>query len=223
LNACSKKKAVSFAQENERLRQETDRLKKEYEQQNERLRQEIVTLKKEYEQKIDKLQNQIFEIAMQPNTIMTSNSNTTRMTQIINQLGTYAFDQQWMEQVLEENFTEDVFRGGPDKIAELAAQVLLMDTETQKPKVVCTDISRKMYRFIDPETHALQVDPGFQKTHRLIKWPLGQANLRVFTDTFMHNDPDDLHRDQWKVNDEFIEDHHKFPEKLHAFLKKSPK
>jgi hypothetical protein len=125
-----------------------------------------------------------------------------------------------MEQILEENFTEDVFRGGPEKIAELAAHVLLMDAETQKPKVLCTDLSRKTYRFIDPHTQELQVDPGFQKTHRLIKRPLGQANLRVFTDSFMRNDPDDLHRDQWKVNDEFIEDHHKFPEKLHSFLKR---
>jgi hypothetical protein len=178
------------------------------------------------ELKIEKLENQIFEIAKQPtsvhhnNSVTSTQSNTTRMTQIINQLGTYEFDEQWMEQILEENFTEDVFRGGPEKIAELAAHVLLMDAETQKPKVLCTDLSRKTYRFIDPHTQELQVDPGFQKTHRLIKRPLGQANLRVFTDSFMRNDPDDLHRDQWKVNDEFIEDHHKFPEKLHSFLKR---
>jgi hypothetical protein len=135
-------------------------------------------------------------------------------------LGTYAFDEKWMEQVLEENFTQDVFLGGPDKIAELAANVLLMDAESFKPKVICTDASRKTYRYIDPQSQELELDAGFQKTHRLIKRPLGQANLRVFTDSFMRNDPDDLHRDQWKANDDFIEDHHKFPEKVHSYLKK---
>lgn len=205
-----------------RLQQQQVQHQQELQRQQEQHERERAIL----ELKIEKLENQIFEIAKQPtsvyhnNSITTTQSNNNRMLQIVNQLGSYAFDEKWMEQILEESFTEDVFRGGPDKIAELAAHVLLMDIETHKPKVLCTDLSRKMYRFIDPRTQELQVDPGFQKTHRLIKRPLGQANLRVFTDTFMRDDPDDVHRDQWKVNDEFIEDHHKFPEKLHCFLTK---
>lgn len=165
--------------------------------------------------------DQIVEIAKQPTHIThTLTSNHQRTVNIINQLGMYEFEEKRIEQILEETFTEDVFLGGPEKIAQVAAQFLLIDPESQKPRIVCTDISRKMYRYIDPQTRELQIDPGFQKTHRLIRRPLEQANLRVFYDYFLRNDPDDLHRDQWKRNDEFIEDSNKFPEKLHQFLKK---
>lgn len=170
------------------------------------------------------LQNHLVEIAKQPTvanhtTTMTAHQNQ-RTVNIINQLGAYDFEEKRMEQILIENFTQDVFLGGPDKIAEFAAQHLLTDPETQKPRVVCTDISRKTYRYIDPLTRELQVDPGFQKTHRMLKRPLEQANLRVFYDEFLRNDPDDLYRDQWKKNDEFIEDPTRFPDKLHQYLRK---
>lgn len=217
-----------FQRERERFQQD---LRFQLQSQRERYERELEILYEKnrgLELKIEKLEDQIFEIAKQPtSTTMSTNNHTTmtthqnqRTVNIINQLGTYEFEEKRIEQILIENFTQDVFLGGPDKIAEFAAQYLLTDPETQKPKVVCTDVSRKVYRYVDPETQELQVDPGFQKTHRMLKRPLEQANLRVFYDDFLRNDPDDLYRDQWKKNDEFIEDSHRFPDKLHQFLKK---
>lgn len=212
--------------ENERRQHEQSlqRQRKLYEEELQKEREQYERERMALEQKVEKLENQIFEIARQPHSIhhttTTTSQTNNRTLNVTNQLGTYEFDEKRMEQILEENFTEDVFLGGPDKIAELAAHFLLLDPETQKPKVICTDASRKTYRYIDPDTHELQMDQGFQRTHRLIKRPLGQANLRVFYDSFLRNDPDDHHRDQWKVNDEFIENQYKFPEKVHSFLKK---
>jgi hypothetical protein len=209
------------------LQESEEKARTELRQAEERERQyahELRALQDELTRQRDLAQmyhDQIVEIAKQPTHIThTLTSNHQRTVNIINQLGSYEFEEKRLEQILEETFTQDVFLGGPEKIAQVAAQFLLIDPESQKPRVVCTDISRKMYRYIDPDTHELQIDPGFQKTHRLIKRPLEQANLRVFYDYFLRNDPDDLHRDQWKKNDEFIEDSNKFPEKLHQFLKK---
>lgn len=233
---CKKKEIVELRLELERQRLHYERLLQQVQDEHER---NLLQVEKQHQQDLqretekydilkalaDKLHNQLFEIAKQPNTVHHTTTTTTtqtnmRMIHVVNQLGVYEFDEKRMEQLLEENFTQDVFLGGPDKIAEMAAQYLLTDLETQKPKVMCTDVSRKMYRYVDPETQELQTDPGFQKTHRLIKRPLEQANLRVFYDHFLRNDPDDYHRDQWKKNDEFIEHQHKFPEKLHPFLRK---
>jgi hypothetical protein len=241
MNRCKKREVVELRHELDRQRaehsHELDRQRAEHSQELARLHaqyaQELDGERKRYsmlEEKYDtqkeladKLQTQLFEIAKQPNTINHNNNvsqTNNRTLNVVQQLGTYDFDEKRMEQILEENFTQDVFLGGPEKIAQFAAQYLLIDPETQKPKVICTDASRKTFRYVDPETQELQVDTGFQKTHRLIRRPLGQANLRVFYDHFLRNDPDDLHRDQWKLNDDFIEDHHRFPEKLHCFLKK---
>jgi hypothetical protein len=214
----------NLQKERDQREQSFQRQRKLYEEEFQKEREQYERERMDLQLKIEKLENQIFEIAKQPHSVHHTTTNTSqtnnRTLNVTNQLGAYDFDEKRMEQLLEENFTQDVFLGGPDKIAELAAHFLLMDPETQKPKVICTDASRKTYRYIDPETHELQLDPGFQRTHRLIKRPLGQANLRVFYDSFLRNDPDDLHRDQWKANDDFIENQYKFPEKVHSYLKK---
>ena len=189
---------------------------------NNRLQTEVLLLREQF----NTLQNHMIEIAKQPTTLthhtttLTTTTNNQRTMNIINQLGEYNFEEERVKRILEQKFTQDVFLGGPDKIAEFTATYLLTDPETQKPRVVCTDVSRKVYRYVDPETRELQVDPGFQRTHKLLKRPLEQANLGMFYDQFLRNDPDDLYRDQWKKNDEFIEDPHRFPDKLHQFLKK---
>lgn len=170
----------------------------------------------ELKQKVEKWENEMIEIAKQPSTTTMNH----RTVQIINQLGSYEFDPEEIERILDENFTAEVFRGGPDKIAEFTVQYLLTDPDTRKPRVVCTDTSRRMFRYIDPLTRKLQMDPGFQRTHRLIRKPLEQANRRIFHDTFLRNDPDDYFREKWKTNDEFIEDECRFPDKLQQFLKK---
>jgi len=204
-----------------RLRDENDHISHELDLQRNRnlLQEERI---EECQSKIEKLENQIFEIAKQPTTATTTTTvmtaNNQRTVNILNQLGSYEFDPETIARALEEKFTKEVFQGGPDKIAELTAELLLHDAE-QKPKVVCTDISRRTFRYIDPMTQKLETDPGFLKTHSLLKRPLFEANLNVFSRDFMRIDDDeDTYRNQWKLNDDFISNPTRFPEKLYPFL-----
>ena len=206
---------LELVAEMRRLRDENDHISLELDLQRNRnlLQQERI---EEFQSKIEKLENQIFEIAKQPTTVMTANNQRT--VNILNQLGSYEFDPETIARTLEEKFTKEVFQGGPDKIAELTAELLLHDAE-QKPKVVCTDISRRTFRYIDPVTQKLETDPGFIRTHSLLKRPLFEANLNVFSRDFMRIDDDeDTYRNQWKLNDDFISNPNRFPEKLYPFL-----
>ena len=225
LSSCKKKQVF---ERHQKLAQERDRHREELAQERDRHREELAQERDAHERerhvlelRIEKLENQLFEIAKQPHSVHHNTTTTqthNRTLNVINQLGTYDFDEKQIEQILHENFTEDIFLGGPDRIAELAAHFLLTDYETQKPKVVCTDVSRKTYRYVNHQTQELQVDPGFQKTHRLIKRPLGEANLRVFVDSFLQSDPDDIHRKQWETNDRFISDCGGFSDKVVTHL-----
>jgi len=198
--------------------------KEELAQRNQQYERELERLHDDLQRQRELTQsyhNQIFEIAKQPTnttttTVMTANNQRT--VNILNQLGSYEFDPVTITRVLEEKFTKEVFQGGPDKIAELTAEILLHDAE-QKPKVICTDTSRRTFRYIDPVTQKLETDPGFLKTHSLLKRPLFEANLNVFSRDFMRIDDDeDTYRNQWKLNDEFISNPNRFPEKLYPFL-----
>ena len=220
---CKRKEIVELQESNcflhQELAQERDRHREELAQERDAHERERHAL----ELRIEKLENQLFEIAKQPHSVHHNMTTTTTQTNnrtlnVINQLGTYDFDEKQIEQILHENFTEDIFLGGPDRIAELAAHFLLTDGDTRKPKVVCTDVSRKTYRYVNQQTQELQVDPGFQKTHRLIKRPLGEANLRVFVDSFLQSDSDDAHRKQWETNDRFIADCGGFSDKVVTHL-----
>lgn len=196
-----------------RLESEREAHRIELQKQREMYERQIEQLEK----RIEKWEKEVLEMAKRPTT--TTTHQNQRTVQIVNQLGSYEFDMAEIEKLLEENFTTEVFQGGPEKIAELTAQVLLTDPATQKPKVVCTDVSRRMYRYLDPDTRKLQTDPGFQRTHKLIRTPLRQANQRVYCDTFLQDDAEDVFRDRWRENDEFIVDENKFPDKLQVFLK----
>lgn len=201
-----------------------------YEAELEIYRKQLETLQAQYVTDTQKLQvqlndqkeltkiyhDQIFEIAKQPKTVNNQSTQThnNRNTNIINQLAIYDLTKEQITQLAYQHFNLVTFHGGPEEIAKLAAQFLLTDPETQKPKVTCTDISRKNFKYVD-EGQEVQVDPGFQKTHDLIKGPLSQANVRVYVDKL---DKNDQYRDQWKKNDEFISDRVGFSDKIIKFM-----
>jgi hypothetical protein len=209
----------------------------------------IATMKAHYESRLEEMRmhyerqlsdqkhlvkiyrEQIFEMAKRP-TIANTTANTTTTTQmnqrtmnVINQLAPYDLDSQSVKHLVNQHFTTDVFFGGPDEIAKFTAQVILKDPDTNKTKLICTDLSRKNFRYLpcatvtqsyeDPGQQTLHVDPGFQKTHQLIREPLVRANIQVYTDVLKVNEE---HRDQWKANDEFISDRGSFSDKLVQFL-----
>jgi hypothetical protein len=164
------------------------------------------------QQQIKELQNQIFEIAKQPKNLYNNLTHNNQKTlNIINQLADYDLDTLDIEQQLAESFTEKVFHGGPRKIIEMATQLLFTDPETQKPKIICTDLSRKNFKYRNPDTGEIEVDPGFQKTHDRVRIPLAQANWNIYVDKLKQAD---CYRDTWKYNDSFIMDRTRFADKL---------
>jgi hypothetical protein len=189
--------------------------KDQLEEQREKFEKEIESLKEQ----LTEFKTQLFEIAKQPKTTNNvTNNNTTqnqthtnnRNTNIINQLAIYDLNKDQITQLAYQHYNLETFHGGPDEIAKLAARFLLTDPVTQKPKVTCTDISRKNFKYVDEEQE-VQVDPGFQKTHDLLKEPLSKANIQVYVNDLNN---DDKYRDQWKKNDEFISDQSRFSDKL---------
>jgi hypothetical protein len=191
-------------------------------------RLDVLTMQLREQKQLTQLyREQIFEMAKRPQistaTHTTATHSTSHMNQtnqrtlnLINQLAPYDLDKRLIKELLDEYFTTDVFLGGPDGIAKFTAQVILKDSETNKTKLVCTDLSRKNFRYVEPgQEQQLQVDPGFQKTHDLIRDPLLRANMHVYTDVLNINEQ---HRDQWKTNDDFISDRIGFSDKLVHFL-----
>jgi hypothetical protein len=234
---CKKKEGFDLTSEIHRLHAQLRQQKEENQQQllhmqceyEQRLQAQELHYTKELErvqqqfaaerQQKEMLQNQIFEIAKQPTTMSFQQQHNPRTINIINQLGPYLKPEDMqLQRLLDDNFNEEIFQGGPDKIAEFTARYLLTDPDTRKPRVMCTDVSRRVFRYVDPETRELQIDHGFQKTHQLLRHPLEQANLRVYRDVYLGKDPDDVYRNQWKENDEFIIHPSKFPDKVHFFL-----
>jgi hypothetical protein len=205
--------------------QQREQYEKELQQQREQYEKELQQQREQYEKQIEKielqnreLQTQLFEIAKQPKHITTNNNTTTqtnnnRNTAIINQLAPYDLTKEQITQLFYQHFNLDTFHGGPEEIAKLTAQVILIDPETQKPKVICTDISRKNFKYVTyvDEEQEIQVDPGFQKTHDLIKEPLSKANIRMYVDKLQNNDK---YHDQWRKNEDFISDRSGFSDKL---------
>jgi len=203
-------------------------LQEQYEKEIQEQREFIQTLQKQHEKEIQDLKaqlsefkNQLFEIAKQPKTVTTNNTTTTqthntRQTAIIN--APYDLSKDQITQLFHQHFNLDTFRGGPDEIAKLTAQVILTDPDSQKPKMVCTDLSRKNFKYVElGEQQELQVDPGFQRTHDLLKEPLSKANIRVYVDQL---NCADQYRDQWQKNEAFITDRTGFSDKLLNLLPK---
>lgn len=193
----------------EKIQEQQQMFEKKIQEQREQYDKEIHYLKEQ----LTEFKTQIFEIAKQPKTTI-SNQNTqthnNRNTNIINQLAIYDLNQDQITQVLTQHYNLDTFQGGPEEIAKLAARFLLTDAQSQKPKVACTDLSRKNFKYVDEEQE-VQVDPGFQKTHDLIKEPLSKANIRVYVDELQK---DDKYHDQWRKNEEFISDRTGFSDKV---------
>jgi hypothetical protein len=188
-------------------------LKKDYDHQCE-INKSLEKQLQDQREKIEKLEDKLFEIAKQPKTVTTNNTTTqthnTRNTAIIHQLAPYDLTKDRVTQLFSQHFNVDTFHGGPDEIAKLTAQVILTDSESQKPKVICTDMSRKNFKYVNEEQE-LQVDPGFQRTHALIKEPLSRANIQVYVDGLKCADQ---HRDQWRKNEDFIADRTGFSDKM---------
>jgi hypothetical protein len=214
---------TQLEQQREHYETQLEQQQKHYETQLEQQQQQQQKQQQQHEQQIQKmeaqiqkLESRIFEIAKQSATTTTIyNTKTTHNNQktlhIIQQLADYDLDSSTIEEQLREYFTEEVFEGGPKKIIEMATQLIFTDPETKKPKIICTDLSRKNFKYRNPETGEIEVDPGFQKTHDIVRMPLAQANWHIFKDKFKQSE---CHRERWDMNNSFIGDRNRFADKL---------
>jgi hypothetical protein len=189
---CKEKKIRQHVEKYELL---LEQQKKHYELLIAQQREQLLEAKK----KIEKFENQMFQIAKQPRT---TNRNKNQVT-ILNQLAPYDMDPGRITTALSEHFTEEVFDGGPEKITEMIANVILTDPATQKPRVLCTDLQRRNFKHLDPVTGDVVTDPGFTRTHALLREPVSEANRRVWIDK---PEPTDHTDDTYLSNHLFIGD-----------------
>jgi hypothetical protein len=143
----------------------------------------IQSLKEQHEKEIQSLKeqlvefkSQIFEIAKQPKT--TTNNNNQKIN-IINQLAVYDITEEKAITEIDENFSNEVFHGGPKAIAKLVRDKIIIDPETGKPKLFLSDKNRLNAKYLT-ETGEIEIDLGCEKTYNMIKNPLLSANDRKF-------------------------------------------
>jgi len=149
--------------------------------------QQLQTQKDQYErelrmlkEQLEKFENQIFEIAKQPkqntinNTQTTNTHNNQRILNIINQLIPMNLSEDDLRQLVTKYYTTDTFLGGPESIAQMTVNHILIDQETGKFRVVCTDTARGIFYFQDADNNLIR-DIGMQKIQEKLIAPLNEA------------------------------------------------
>jgi hypothetical protein len=133
------------------------------------------------ESQIEKLENQIFEIAKQPkqntinNNMQTTNTNNNqRIMNITNQLIPMNLSKDDLRQLVTKYYTTDTFLGGPESIAQMTVDHILVDQESGKFRVVCTDTARGIFYFQDADNNLIR-DIGMQKIQEKLIAPLNEA------------------------------------------------
>ena len=143
----------------------------------------IQSLKENHEKEIQSLteqlkefKSQIFEIAKQPKTTTTTttNNNNQRIN-IINQLAVYDITEEKVIKEIDENFSNEVFHGGPKAIVDLVRNRIIIDPETGKSKLFLSDKNRLNAKYLT-DTGEIEIDLGCEKTYNMIKNPLLSAN-----------------------------------------------
>jgi len=184
LNICKKKDIVIIQNQLEETKTmhktEIQNVKEQYEQQIQNLKiqyeQQILLLKEQ----LDEFKTQIFEIAKQPKQINNHNTSTTnthnnqRIMNITNQLIPMNLSKDDLRQLVTKYYTTDTFLGGPESIAQMTVDHILIDQESGKFRVVCTDTARGIFYFQDADNNLIR-DIGMQKIQEKLIAPLNEA------------------------------------------------
>jgi hypothetical protein len=177
-------------QQHKELEQQLEQQRKEYEQQ---LKQQLEQQRKEYEQQLQtkdkeiqmikqqlvEFKTQLFEIARQPKQVTNHNNQNTQTTNnrilnITNNLVPMDLTDEQIREIVKNNYTRNVFLGGPDSIVEMTASRLLTDQDTGKFRIVCTDTSRNVFYYQDCDENLIK-DIGMKDIHKKIQKPLVEA------------------------------------------------
>ena len=195
-------------------------LQTQKEQHEIQLQSQLQTQREQYEiqlqtlrEQLDEFKTQIFEIAKQPKEQNTIHNTTKTITHnekinILNQLAPMDFEQsqEEIEKIIKAHFTEEVFLGGPGAIARMIVRHILQDPESNKYRLLCTDSSRKHFKYVDSKTGEVQIDYRFQRFYDLLKTPSERANfLACFLTLEKNNYKNDKHfSDIRNRNSDFI-------------------
>jgi len=168
------------------LQHQREQHKRELETQQQQYEHQIQTQQQQYEKEIqnlkeqlDEFKTQIFEIAKQPkqntiNNTQNTTHNNQRIMNIINQLIPMNLSEDDLRQLVTKYYTTDTFLGGPESIAQMTVEHILVDQETGKFRVVCTDTARGIFYFQDADNNLIR-DIGMQKIQEKLIAPLNEA------------------------------------------------
>ena len=215
----------------EQYEQEIQITRRELQTQREHYESQIQILKEHYESQIqilkeqlEKFETQIFEIAKQPKLINHNNHNTKttnnnqKTLNMINQLAPMDFnqDQKQLQELFQQEFTEEVFFEGPNRITRVVIDNILVEPETGKLRMACTDTSRKHFKYTEGESGEIKTDHGMNRLHELIKKPLVNANMMAYLQTIKDAGENtvEICRNIRERNEEFITSRHMFSDKI---------
>ena len=123
-----------------------------FQNENDNLKQKIIDIEKDKRDQINSLQKQIKslqdEILNINKTAMmkpTTTNNTTINNKILN-MSVLNFDDNNVKRVIDNKYNADVIAGGQKGIAKFATNYLLTDSHGNL-NYVCTDVSRKIFKF----------------------------------------------------------------------------
>ena len=171
-----------------------EEMKKQYERelqiQKEQHERELRIQREQHERELqflrdqlDEFKTQIFEIAKQPKQNINNNTQTThnnqRILNITNQLIPMNLSDDDLKQLIAKYYTTDTFLGGPESIAQMTVNHILIDQETGKFRVVCTDTARGIFYFQDADNNLIR-DIGMQKIQEKLIAPLNEATRLEF-------------------------------------------
>ena len=172
-------------------------------------------------EQLNEFKTQIFDIAKQPKNINNhsdtkTTNNNQRTLNMINQLAPMNFnqDQKHLEELFRQEFTEDIFFEGPDGITRLVVENVLVDQESGKFKMICTDASRKHFKYT--EEGEVKTDHGMNRLHDLVKKPLANANMMIYLEAIkdVGINTVDRYRNIRERNEEFIKSRHMLSDKI---------
>ena len=175
------------------IQTQRERYESQLQTQRERYESQLQTQREQHEwetqilkEQLEKFENQIFEIAKQPkenhihnNNQTTNTHNNQRILNITNQLIPMNLSDDDLKQLVTKYYTTETFLGGPESIAQMTVNHILIDQETGKFRVVCTDTARGIFYFQDADNNLIR-DIGMQKIQEKLIAPLNQATLLEF-------------------------------------------
>jgi hypothetical protein len=176
IEMCETKKYQDQLKELEQTHQsEIAILKEEMLQERRNFEFEINTLKTQL-QCAQEFNEQLLELTKRPTHTTINNQRTLN---IVNQLAPYDLTAERAKAIVEAKFDEKVVKKGENGLLDFVVDHLLTDESSGKPKILCTDLARKIGKYLGPDGQTLVKDVGLTHTIDVITPSLCSATHSV--------------------------------------------